>query len=525
MDTAEFTSKVMRAQSQADRFIGDLKRQADTFGMTAREAKRYQLALSGATAEQLAQIRRIDESLSVMERQEAATRTAIENRRTLAEVTARLKREEEDAAKKRAELEAFGRLDASRMRDRAHYLEQLAEQERKSVALGGDEVTSGGAFGVGFFSKRGPLGKFAQLLRGGGAVAGIVMAAREIGAMAQRFDESRKAGDTHQITLLKTLPVVNQLYGAFLTLGNAIYGGTDALKAFDAQQKEIADKKTALASVIDQVNSMMGVGPTQADKLIADLQAIQDVMRSSPTNFSKELRQIEQAMSDIAKLDAMAMESAVQERTATREQSIKAAMDQYAAMIQSPREQAHAQLSGLGGSTAAEHARIDLIYDLIDAEEKRRESMKKTIQLQEEAYEAAQREAKQIEDFAETIKRENMTPLEKFNEQVRKLDEALMSGFLDDEDYRRAIERITEQEKDSTGKSRSSPFTSAPGLNLLGTASAASAERLARAADTAQREPLERISRQQAAANRELEEIKRNTRRALDYASQPADVG
>ena len=69
----------------------------------------------------------------------------------------------------------------------------------------------------------------------------------------------------------------------------------------------------------------------------------------------------------------------------------------------------------------------------------------------------------ELEQFAERIKEQTMTPLERFEEQISKLREALKEGFIDEETFKRAVEQAEKALADATatvGETASEPKTS-----------------------------------------------------------------
>lgn len=463
MDTAEFTSKVMRAQSQADRFIGDLKRQADTFGMTAREAKRYQLALSGATAEQLAQIRSLDEHITKMERAADEEARAAQEARSLSSAQRMLGRDIEQTANK---LDLFG--------------------------------------------KRGFIKQTFDLLRGGGAIIGLGILARTLNEASEKFVESQRAGEDWRISILGSIPIVNNFAQSIMRLRDS-FDASDNSAAMAEMDKQIEERRSlyekvnaAVGAVIQEVDPDRARMEREEEKRLELLRLAADASAAGYEDMARRARDALQMLADSPgmKLIQKQLEDM---RDRVREQY---KMEDYVASFGRPESTYDKVLNkaladGFNGTEADAFAKqaafLEEQEDEIREENRRRE------------------QAKSIID-------RNRTAKEVFDDRVAQA-KSLFDKLPDEQITRELSAALQDFQKASGFGGRSDIFTGAPGLNLAGTAQATSAERVSRAADTVQRAAAERLLGIQAESKRILEDIKRDMRRTADAAAQPADVG
>lgn len=497
LDSAEFTAGIDKANRSADYLINQWTKQANIMGMSAREAKIYEMRLRGASDAKIAELRATAELLDKQEAMNRAHEAAARAAARQTDEIARLAKQTEEFQRQQASLKRmYDDRDSAipfiappktsqREVELQRSLEELARSERESAAISEADLAGGiggaGSAGLaGMLSKRGPLGQLASFLRGGGAVAGITLLAKEMeraakaaSDMALAFDRGEASARDVAAAAARSVPVVGSLSGAITSVADAVEDWAYAAGLVDSpswntqvrQFEEMAAKAKESNDALDAILATKKDLDRQFENAALDgyeaqLKAVTDAHRDQLDTLERSRRMYPEWSNAIDKAAQSANRlyeeqkrlidiqqrydeiAAQTDQQASRDAAIQAAQEKYNSMMRSQREQAHAALSDLGGSTVMEHAKIDALYDLIEAEEKRRESIKKTIQLQEEAYEAAQREAQQIQTFADSVIRDNMTPLEKFTEQLRKMDEALMSGFLGDEDYRRGLDRL-----------------------------------------------------------------------------------
>ncbi|MBX3435551.1 MAG: hypothetical protein KF847_19715 [Pirellulales bacterium] len=123
----DFTEDVAARVSAVDKFIAQMERQANTFGMSAREAQLYEAALEGVTDAQLAQARALIEQLDAMDDHQRAVKRA-------EQIFASTRTQQEKQLAQIEELErlmARGVLDADTF---ARAMAQLAETVTRSAA-------------------------------------------------------------------------------------------------------------------------------------------------------------------------------------------------------------------------------------------------------------------------------------------------------------------------------------------------------------------------------------------------------
>lgn len=244
--------------------------------------------------------------------------------------------------------------------------------------------------------KSSPLGQITSLVKGGGAIAGVTVAARELAEVAERFKESRDANDSWQTTALKTIPIVNNLYSAFSRLGEVIYSGTKRLQELEAAQaKESVIRKT-VSSLVDQVDALYGEGKeNKVDAVRAELEALQDTLRKSPTTFRKELILIEESLERLEKFPFFEFGQEVSKMIAE-----------------------------------AETALSDM----------NRESI-------ESAFEGTTRWAESMEKFADGV-RNAVDPFSAFTQDVDALTDALHAGYITMDEY---LSRLSQIENEFVG--------------------------------------------------------------------------
>jgi len=177
--TIEAAAAEQQLQQQADQLVASLKLQADTFGMTARQAQIYAMEQRGASAATIAQARAIDQQLGLLEQQRAREQAAAAAAKQLATDSHHL------VSSLRIEAATFGmssrqaRIYEMQMRGAsAATLADARALDRHITALERDRAAQAraGAARREFLSAAG-FGRTSMLLGGGASAAGVVAGA------------------------------------------------------------------------------------------------------------------------------------------------------------------------------------------------------------------------------------------------------------------------------------------------------------------------------------------------------------
>lgn len=310
--TEGFSKGVESATRETVRFMMQLDQQARTLGMTADEAKLYNLEMRGVEKSLVGVARETLNTVNALKAQQSAT-AAAKALATELQLQAQTFHMTADAAQiYRLEIQGADRAVIQAAKDHALFLQFLREEKlwldqvtasatKNATATAASGAAARGASGGGDLGALGQAKGLGQLLKGGGVLIGVTLIADAVKKLGDGIAQAVHGAGTfgeRMDGLARSLPVLGKVYESFESIGNAITGTKQMLEIENERTKQ-------LQTQIDKVNELRD----------ARIKAEEEVAKMA----AETIRQGQQMTMDNDAARAKAQQNELKERQAFRD--------------------------------------------------------------------------------------------------------------------------------------------------------------------------------------------------------------
>lgn len=251
--TEGFSKGVESATRETVRFMMQLDQQARTLGMTADEAKLYNLEMRGVEKSLVGVARETLNTVNALKAQQSATAAAKALASELQLQAATFHMTADAAQIYRLEIQGADKAVIQAAKDHALFLQFLREEKRwldevtasatkNAAATAATGTAAASRAGGGDIGALGQAKGIGQLLKGGGVLIGVTLIADAVKKLGDGIADAVHGAGTfgeRMDRLARSLPVLGKVYESFESIANSITGTKQMLELENERTKKL----------------------------------------------------------------------------------------------------------------------------------------------------------------------------------------------------------------------------------------------------------------------------------------------